>query len=61
MSTERRTRGRQVWAVVGWLALAALGTTAIVLRDVSLAIGAGVVAVWALRFGFLPASAADRP
>lgn len=60
MGTERRTRGRQIWTALAWLALAILGATAIVLQDVSLAIGVGVAAVTALCFGFLPASAAGR-
>jgi hypothetical protein len=43
-----------------WTAVAALAVTAIVLQDVSIAIGVAVAAVWALCSGFFPTSAVDR-
>lgn len=60
MSTKRRIGGRQSWTVFAWLALAALGAAGIALDDVSIVIGVGVAAAWALCFGFLPVSATDR-
>jgi hypothetical protein len=60
MSTRRRIGGRQIWTVAAWFAIAALAVAGIALNDVSVAIGAGVAAAWALCFGFFPASAADR-
>jgi hypothetical protein len=60
MSARRQTGSRQIWTVAAWLALAALAVTAIALRDVSLAIGVGVAAVWALCAGFFPVSPAGR-
>ncbi len=61
MSAKRGSGSRQIWTVAAWLALAAMAATAIALDDVSIAIGTGVAAIWALCFGFFPASAADRP
>jgi hypothetical protein len=59
MSAKQRIGSRQIWTLAAWLAIAALTMLGIALKDVSIAIGAGVAAVWALSFGF-PASAADR-
>jgi hypothetical protein len=60
MSARGRIGSRQIWTVVAWLAVSALAVAGIALNDVSIAIGAGVAAVWALCFGFFPAAAADR-
>jgi hypothetical protein len=60
MSAESRIGSRRTWAVVAWLAIAALAVTGIVLNDVSIAIGAGVAAAWALCCGFFRAPAVDR-
>lgn len=46
---------RGTWTVAAWLAIAALIVAGIALDDVSIAIGAGVAAVWAVCFGFFPA------
>lgn len=54
MSAEREKGSRQIWTAVTWFALAALAVTGILLEDVSIAIGVGVAAVCALRFGFFP-------
>jgi hypothetical protein len=59
MSAKQWVASRQIWILVAWLAIAALTVLGIALKDVSIAIGAGVAAVWALCFGF-PVSAADR-
>jgi uncharacterized membrane protein YcaP (DUF421 family) len=60
MSAKRGIGSRQIWTLAAWLALAALAVVAIVSNDVSIAIGVGVAAVWALCFGFFPAAAGDR-
>jgi len=59
MSAKRRITRRQISILVAWFAIAALMALGIALKDVSIAIGAAVAAVWALGFGF-PTSAADR-
>ena len=46
------TRSRQTWTIAGWSLLAVLAATALLLQDPSIAIGVGVAAVWALKFGF---------
>lgn len=61
VSARRATDGRRAWTVAAWCAIAALAVIGIALNDVSIAIGVGVAAVWALCFGFFPRSAADRP
>jgi hypothetical protein len=60
MSARERIGSRRFWTVAAWLAIAALGVMGMALNDVSIVIGAGVAAVWALCFGFFPARAAGR-
>jgi hypothetical protein len=59
MGAKQRIASRQISIVVAWFAIVALLVLGIALKDVSIAIGAAVAAVWALCFGF-PTSAADR-
>lgn len=61
MSVKRAADSRRTWTVAAWCAIAALAVIGIALNDVSIAIGVGVAAVWALCFGFFPRSAVDRP
>jgi hypothetical protein len=58
MSAKQRIASRQIPILVAWFAIAALMVLGIALKDVSIAIGAGVAAIWAICFGF-PTSAAD--
>jgi hypothetical protein len=60
MSARQRSGSWQAWSVAAWIAIAALAVAGIVLQDVSIAIGVAVAAVWALCFGFFPASTVDR-
>jgi hypothetical protein len=60
VSTRRQVGRRRIWTIAAWVALAALAVAAVVFDDVSLAIGVGVAAVWALCSGFFPVSAAGR-
>ncbi len=60
MDPKQQLRSRQIWTVAAWLAIAALALIGIALNDVSIGIAAGVAAIWALCFGFFPASTAGQ-